>query len=49
MIVNVSGQSDSPFSGPNPLRDIACEWFRKLPNPGMVIPAPLTGAELAWP
>jgi hypothetical protein len=46
VLVNVSGQSESPFSAPNPSQGTARERLRKLHNPGLVSPGPLKGAEL---
>jgi hypothetical protein len=49
MLVQVSGQSGSPFSAPNPSRGTARERLRKVQNLGLVSPGSLRGAELTWP
>jgi hypothetical protein len=49
MPVNVSGQSESPFSAPNPSQGTARERLRKVQNLGLDSPGSQKGAELTWP
>jgi hypothetical protein len=49
VLVQVRGQSESPFSAPNPFGGTARERLREVQNLGLVIPGPLKGAELTQP